>query len=69
MKTEPTITTKDIQTTVGGTITLMATVSYGNKIILGKVGFKINGYAIYTNILNNTAKEEFTLDESFKAGT
>ena len=73
---EPVFTTEDIQTTIGSTITLKATLNDNDKVInSGKVVFKINGKTlkdskgrtIYAKITNNIATLEYTLPNTFKA--
>ena len=75
-KAKPKITIQDINTTVGSTITLQATVTDDDKTInTGKVIFKINGKTlkdengkvIYVQVTNNIANMEYTLPSSFKA--
>ena len=75
-KAEPTFTTENITTTVGGTINLTATITDGNKVInTGKVVFKINGKTvkdsngkvIYAKVQENQVNYEYTLPESYKA--
>ncbi len=74
---ELTITTEDITTTVGGTVTLTATINTPATINTGKVVFKINGKTlkdengkvIYTKVSNNQVTLEYTLPDTYKAGT
>jgi len=77
-KAVPTLTTEDITATTGGKITLKATITDNDKIInTGKIVFKINGKTvkdengkvIYAKVVNNTVEFEYTLPESYKAGT
>ena len=75
-QSEATITTDDVMTTVGGTITLTATIN-SDVAITGKVVFKINGKTvkdesgkvIYAKIQNNQVSFEYTLPDTYKAGT
>jgi hypothetical protein len=75
--TEPTITTEDVTATVGATVTLKATINTDATINTGKVVFKINGKTvkdangkvIYAKVSNNEVTVEYTLPESYKAGT
>ena len=75
---EPTVTTQDVETSAGSTITLTATVTDGDKIInTGKIVFKINGKSIkdeqgkviYAKVSNNIASTVYTIPETFKTGT
>ena len=74
---EPTITTEDITTTVGSTVTLTATINTPATINTGKVVFKINGKTlkdengkvIYTKVSNNQVTLEYTLPDTYEAGT
>ena len=75
--TEPTITTEDVTATVGATVTLTATINTDATINTGKVVFKINGKTvkdangkvIYAKVSNNQVTIEYTLPESYAAGT
>ncbi|MBR3214202.1 MAG: Ig-like domain repeat protein, partial [Methanosphaera sp.] len=75
--TEPTITTEDVTATVGATVTLTATINTDATINTGKVVFKINGKSIkdtngkviYAKVSNNQVTIEYTLPESYAAGT
>ena len=75
---EPTLTTEDITANTGNKITLKATITDNNKVInTGKIVFKINGKTvkdengkvIYAKVVNNTVEFEYTLPESYKAGS
>ena len=77
-KAIPTLTTEDVTATLGGKITLKATITDNNKVInTGKIVFKINGKTvkdengkvIYAKVVNNTVELEYTLPESMKAGS
>ena len=77
-KAVPTLTTEDVTTTTGGKITLKATITDNDKVInSGKIVFKINGKTvkdengkvIYAKVVNNTVEFEYTLPESYKAGS
>jgi len=77
-KAVPTLTTEDVTTTAGGKITLKATITDNDKVInAGKIVFKINGKTvkdengkvIYAKVVNNTVEFEYTLPESYKAGS
>ena len=77
-KAVPTLTTEDITATTGDKITLKATITDNNKVInTGKIVFKINGKTvkdengkvIYAKVVNNTVEFEYTLPESYKAGS
>jgi len=76
-KAVPTLTTEDVTATVGGKITLKATITDNDKIInTGKIVFKINGKTvkdengkvIYAKVVNGTVSVDYTLPESYKAG-
>lgn len=75
--TEPSITTEDVSTTVGGTVTLKATVTAATPVNTGKVVFKINGKivkdsngkVIYAKIVNGQVSVEYTLPDELKAGS
>ena len=75
--TEPTITTEDVTATVGATVTLKATINTDATVNTGKVVFKINGKnikdesgkVIYAKVSNNEVTLEYTLPESYEAGT
>ncbi|AWX32903.1 hypothetical protein [Methanosphaera sp. BMS] len=72
---EPTITTEDVQATVGSTVTLTATVTAATPVNNGKVVFKINGKTvkdangkvIYTKVTDGTVNVEYTLPSDMKA--
>ena len=75
---EAAITTEDIQASAGSSITLTATVTdAGNVINIGKVVFKINGKTvkdetgkvIYAKITDNQVSVEYTIPDTYKAGT
>lgn len=74
---EPSITTEDVSTTVGGTVTLKATVTAAVPVNTGKVVFKINGKTvkdangkvIYTKVADGQVSVEYTLPDEFKAGS
>jgi len=77
-KAVPTLTTEDITATAGDKITLKATITDNDKVInSGKIVFKINGKTvkdengkvIYAKVVNNTVEFEYTLPESYKAGS
>jgi uncharacterized Zn-binding protein involved in type VI secretion len=78
-KEAPTLTIDPVEpTTIGDTITLKATITDNNKVInTGKVVFKINGKTvkdengkvIYAKVVNNEVIVEYTLPDSYKAGT
>jgi len=78
-KEAPTFTIDPIEpTAAGSTITLKATITDNNKEInTGKVVFKINGKTvkdangkvIYAKVVNNEVIVEYTLPDSYKAGT
>ena len=73
--TEPTLTTEDITTQAGATITFKATLS-DNTINTGKIVFKVNGKTvkdsngkvIYAKVINGTASVEYTIPETMKTG-
>jgi len=75
---EAKITTEDVTATAGSKITLKATITDNNKVInTGKVVFKINGKTvkdengkvIYAKVVNNQVEFEYTLPDSYKAGS
>ena len=74
---EPTIITEDVTTTVGGTVTLIATIKTDATINTGKVVFKINGKSIkdengkviYAKVSNNQVSFDYTLPSSYTEGT
>ena len=74
---EPSITTEDVTTTVGATVTLTATINTPATINNGKIVFKINGKTIkneegkviYAKVTNNQVTVEYTLPDTYKAGT
>ena len=78
-KEAPTFTIDPIEpTAAGSTITLKATITDNNKVInTGKVVFKINGKTvkdengkvIYAKVVNNQVEFEYTLPDSYKAGS
>ena len=78
-KQAPTLTIDPVEpATVGSTITLKATITDNNKEInTGKVVFKINGKTvkdangkvIYARVVNNQVEFEYTLPDSYKAGS
>ena len=71
---EPSITTSDIQATVGQTVTLTATVTATTPVNNGKVVFKINGKTvkdangkvIYAKVTDGTVNVEYTLPSDMK---
>ncbi len=75
--TEPTITTEDITTQAGATITLKAIINTDATINTGKIVFKINGKTlkdtngkvIYAKVSNNEVTVEYTLPEEYTTGT
>jgi len=77
-KAVPTLTIEEVTDTAGGKISLKATITDNNKVInTGKIVFKVNGKTvkdtkgkvIYAKVVNNTVEFEYTLPESYKAGT
>ncbi|MBQ6443932.1 MAG: Ig-like domain repeat protein [Methanosphaera sp.] len=74
---EPTITIEDVTATVGGTVTLTATINTDAVVNNGKVVFKINGKlvkdanakVIYAKVSNNQVSVEYTLPDGMKTGT
>ena len=74
---KPTITTEDITTQTGATITLKATINTTTTINTGKIVFKINGKrlkdsngkVIYAKVSNNEVTVEYTLPEEYTTGT
>ena len=69
--TEPTITTEDITTQTGATITLKATINTGKIVfkINGKTLKDTNGKVIYTKVSNNEVTVKYTLPEEYTTGT
>jgi len=78
-KEAPTFTIDPVEpATIGDTITLKATITDNNKVInTGKVVFKINGKTvkdangkvIYAKVVNGTVSVDYTIPDSYKAGT
>ncbi len=72
---EPSITTSDVQATVGQSVTLTATVTATTPVNNGKVVFKINGKTvkdangkvIYTKVTDGTVNVEYALPNDMKA--
>ena len=72
---EPSITTSDVQATVGQSVTLTATVTAATPVNSGKVVFKINGKTvkdangkvIYAKVTDGTVNVEYTLPNDMKA--
>ena len=74
---QPSITTEDVTTTVGGSVTLKATITAAAPVNNGKVVFKINGKTvkdangkvIYAKVVDGQVSVEYTLPDEFKAGS
>ncbi|AWX32955.1 hypothetical protein [Methanosphaera sp. BMS] len=74
---KPTITTEDITTQAGATITLKATINTDTTVKTGKIVFKINGKTvkdangkvIYDKGINETGSIEYTIPEEYATCT